>query len=485
MAKLSEPIPLEMERLSVPKQNKDIDHFQVDYSKLPRSSGDGMEFAASSSSDGNISDSSSDSEVLLRKNNSVDGTTVRQKHNGQHTIHTSMETRTSSQPESKRGVHNSTLTRDLQVQQGTKKLCVDGMQTKSGQRSNQVVQQNTTNPLLQGSDFLNNLGRLSMSVEKQLVTIALPSSDLNLRGHFAQKSTVVEHKPEFVDSQKVINELEEQNSKLVEEKTKLSLQLGVQTKVNAEIKRLLVASVGEDIGNKVEDLVNRNVQQTVELNHWKKMCEEYSEESDRLEIECDVWRTKFLASRMMSDELSSWKTALYTRFRQAQTALQKLLDERAHLLQFLVRTKRTIQSLQSMLRKASGRIQDFGSGSSNSNEQSIVEMASVNSSLAEETMKLAGSVLPAFSVSEMSFMVNHQSGENLAELKMQPTSAEKLAFEVLSSDVNLQTEQQMQDVMKRMSKQYIGHDYQSRFSTKNFRVTYDCCNRCSGPLYVV
>ena len=47
----------------------------------------------------------------------------------------------------------------------------------------------------------------------------------------------------------------------------------------------------------LEDLVNRNVQQTVELNHWKKMCEEYSEESDRLEIECDVWRTKFLASR--------------------------------------------------------------------------------------------------------------------------------------------------------------------------------------------
>ena len=48
---------------------------------------------------------------------------------------------------------------------------------------------------------------------------------------------------------------------------------------------------------RLEDLVNRNVQKTVELNHWKKMCEEYSEESDRLEIECDVWRTKFLASR--------------------------------------------------------------------------------------------------------------------------------------------------------------------------------------------
>lgn len=90
-----------------------------------------------------------------------------------------------------------------------------------------------------------------------------------------------------------------------------------------------------------------------------------------------------------------------------------------------------------MLRKASGRIQGYRSASSNSNEQSIVEMASVNSSLAEETMNLAESVLPAFSVSGMSFMVNHESGENVAELKMQPTSAEKLAFEVKPESIKM------------------------------------------------
>lgn len=39
--------------------------------------------------------------------------------------------------------------------------------------------------------------------------------------------------------------------------------------------------------------------------------------------------------------------------------------------------------------------------------------------------------------------------------------------------------------MKRMSQQYMGHDYQSRFSTKNFRVTYDCCDRCAGALHIV
>ena len=48
---------------------------------------------------------------------------------------------------------------------------------------------------------------------------------------------------------------------------------------------------------RLEALIQQSAQQTVELKHWKKMSEEYAEESDRLEIECDVWRTKFLASR--------------------------------------------------------------------------------------------------------------------------------------------------------------------------------------------
>ena len=51
------------------------------------------------------------------------------------------------------------------------------------------------------------------------------------------------------------------------------------------------------------------------------------------------------ALRMMSDELSSWKVALYARYRQAQSALQRLLDERAQLQQYLIDTKRQVTSL--------------------------------------------------------------------------------------------------------------------------------------------
>ena len=51
------------------------------------------------------------------------------------------------------------------------------------------------------------------------------------------------------------------------------------------------------------------------------------------------------ALRMMSDELSSWKVALYARYRQAQSALQRLLDERGQLQQYLIDTKRQVTSL--------------------------------------------------------------------------------------------------------------------------------------------
>ena len=51
---------------------------------------------------------------------------------------------------------------------------------------------------------------------------------------------------------------------------------------------------------------------------------------------------------MMSDELSSWKVALYARYRQAQSALQRLLDERAQLQQYLINTKRQVKSFASI-----------------------------------------------------------------------------------------------------------------------------------------
>lgn len=58
------------------------------------------------------------------------------------------------------------------------------------------------------------------------------------------------------------------------------------------------------------------------------------------------------------------------------------------------------------------------------------EMASINSSLAEENLNLAQTVLPAFLLSETSLILTQESQEKAEKLKMEPTSAEKPALQV-------------------------------------------------------
>ncbi|PFX23783.1 Golgin-45 [Stylophora pistillata] len=451
MATLSEPVPLEMERISLHRHGKDAENVLVDFSRLPRSSGDGMEFSSSNSSNDSFSEDSEESDLTQKANNILLSSTVKRNNAGKKIVNGSAQITTGmlvnssgtkyrdeneifTMKEMGTSTGHPNLVESTQLQMRRKDVSrTERVQLEEDGPIQSVQRQNSTNLLLQGPEFLrlNNQLGLSCTATDQLVSLAPPAVDLSF-GDGLLKSTVVEQTAEFVDSQKVISDLQEQNAKLVEEKTKLSVQLGVQAKVNAEIKRLLVASVGEDVGERLEDLVNRNVQQTVELNHWKKICEEYSEESDRLEIECDVWRTKFLAS------------------------------------------------------STSGIHQGPFTSSQTSNDQSILEMASTNKSLAEQTLGVAQNVLPAFSLAETSFMLTREPQETGTEQQVEPTSAEKLALQVLSSDVNLQAEeQQLKGVMRRMAQQYMGHDYQSRFSTRNFRVTFDCCNRCMGTLQVV
>jgi len=86
-----------------------------------------------------------------------------------------------------------------------------------------------------------------------------------------------------------------------------------------------------------------------------------------------------------------------------------------------------------MLKSTSGKYQDSSQSTVHtkaSNEQSILEMASTNSSIAKETLDLAQNVLPAFSLAETSLLLTHESQETREQPQMEPTSAEKLALQV-------------------------------------------------------
>ena len=108
----------------------------------------------------------------------------------------------------------------------------------------------------------------------------------------------------------------------------LETQLRVLADVNRELKRLLVASVGNDLEQQIEELSKEKVQLAHDLDASVSRITEYHEDLDELVVECDIWRSKFLASRVLIEELSSWRSTLVASYGESQKALEGLLRER-------------------------------------------------------------------------------------------------------------------------------------------------------------
>lgn len=68
-------------------------------------------------------------------------------------------------------------------------------------------------------------------------------------------------------------------------------------KVNAELKRLLVASVGEDMEARVHFLTEDKLKLADDIRQYVEKIAIDFEQKEKLSIEADVWRSKFLASR--------------------------------------------------------------------------------------------------------------------------------------------------------------------------------------------
>ena len=212
-----------------------------------------MEFSSSSSSDGSSSEGTqeSDSSQRISKLLTVPG---ERQPLPSHAPNASTGFRTDTHPKIVNTNHSSVHTQ-VQRQQGKEIPSVYPRFVQASQLQEDIITattrtervhlnndghvkptsiqlQNSTNLLLQETELplLNSQLGLSLSANDQLVSLAPPAVDLGF-GEGLSKSTVVEQTAEFIDSQKVISDLEEHNSKLVEEKTKLSVQLGVQTKV--------------------------------------------------------------------------------------------------------------------------------------------------------------------------------------------------------------------------------------------------------------
>lgn len=315
-------------------------------------------------------------------------------------------------------------------------------------------------------------------VPKAAITHDIPTKNTKVKslGHHreelhSQAEVVTDPRKELSEVKKVLEKLKNSERRLLQDKEGLSNQLRVQTEINRELKKLLVASVGDDPQYHFERLAREKNQLILENEALGRNTAQLSEQLERMSIQCDVWRSKFLASRVMADELTNFRIVLQRQNRDAQSAIQDLLSEREQFRQEMISTRKFLEELLVSLQW--GRAQTY---SPDTQPHSTADLALSNRGLAEAVhAHLLGNV-----------GVSHPK-KVPATVELCSTPAEKMAEKVLrmldpvacaeSSPDNPFAESSPTTLLT--TKKNIGrfHPY-----TRYENITFNCCNHCQGEL---
>ncbi|XP_076839492.1 golgin-45 [Brachyhypopomus gauderio] len=282
--------------------------------------------------------------------------------------------------------------------------------------------------------------------------------------------------PEPHDCRSALEKLQNSERRLLQDKEGLSNQLRVQTEVNRELKKLLVASVGDDLQYHFERLSREKNQLILENEALGRSLAHTAEQLERMSIQCDVWRSKFLASRVMAEELTNARAALHRQTREAQSAIQDLLCEREEFSRDMMHTHRSLEQLLVSLQW--GRQQTYYPSAQ---PLSTGELAAANHKLADAiNSHLLGNIGGGTGI------INAKSSQ-ASELCNTP--AEKMAEKVLRNLDPISCCESEGDPAASASpspflpnKKSIGrfHPY-----TRYENITFNCCERCSGELLVL
>jgi len=138
---------------------------------------------------------------------------------------------------------------------------------------------------------------------------------------------------------------EREIQKLRENLDNAEKQLKIQSKVNTEIKNLLVASVGEDIEARVDFLTQDKARLAADVIEYNNRIATDWEKKEALGVESDVWRSKFLASTVIVEELTRTKQTIQQRAEDLEHLGRRLLLERTQLRSSVSTTQLTIDKL--------------------------------------------------------------------------------------------------------------------------------------------
>lgn len=323
------------------------------------------------------------------------------------------------------------------------------------------------------------LEAIRIRVPKAAITHHLPTvaTKVPALGHHkgecpGQAERAGDPRKDFSQVKNNLEKLKASERRLREDKEGLSNQLRVQTEVNRELKKLLVASVGDDLQYHFERLAREKNQLLLESEAVGRHVGQLSEQLERLSIQCDVWRSKFLASRVMADELAGARATLQRQSRDAQGALQDLLNEREHFRQEMAATHRLLEELLVSLQW--GREQTYQPGPP---PHSTAELATTNHDLAR-----------AISAHLLGNVGTDQPKKVLAKEEFCSSPAEKMAETVLRlldpvSSAGSPLHSPLPDPSPTaLLTKNIGrfHPY-----TRYENITFNCCSHCQGELIVL
>lgn len=97
----------------------------------------------------------------------------------------------------------------------------------------------------------------------------------------------------------------ERESELEKDLELLRKELNIEQKMNSELKRLMIATLSDELQGQVEALTEDKVRLAYRVDEYMGKLRVEDEESDRLRIDRDVWKCKFLAQSIRCDELTS------------------------------------------------------------------------------------------------------------------------------------------------------------------------------------
>ncbi|XP_064614963.1 golgin-45-like [Liolophura sinensis] len=257
---------------------------------------------------------------------------------------------------------------------------------------------------------------------------------------------------------------------LKEENKSLKSQLEVQLQVNKELKRLLVASVGEDLCQRVEHLIRDKAQLSADLGDFaKKMTEDY-ENLDKVSIQADMWRSKYLASRLMTDELAKSKAFYGVQYQESQRVLQELLMERHELRTNLSESYRCLQQVRDAFDPLNTH------KSSNLQSSNVIDLAKTIQNLAETIRFRLLPPGPVFNSTPFNLDTRVWT-DNL-------TKGESSAQELLSRKVDTSDLSSFSQPSSTMAPASFKIDrYHPQMCFDN--LTLNCCGECKGDIKVL